>query len=89
MLAKILILLLLISDRVKAFFIIDNNVNDVMSKLQKGTDGKFTLTVPKPFVTAKDWNKGDEIGFVIVDEYNRPAPGDIYLRRNARQQLIS
>lgn len=56
-----------------------------MSRLQYGNDGKYTLTVPKPFVDAKSWQKGDDIGFVIVDEINRPLPGDIFLRRNARR----
>ncbi|MBP2029758.1 hypothetical protein J2755_000678 [Methanohalophilus levihalophilus] len=54
-----------------------------MPILQQGSDGKFTVTVPKSFVVAKNWKKGDKIGFSIVDEINRPQPGDIYIRRNA------
>lgn len=57
-----------------------------MSVLQQGSDGKFTVTVPKSFVTAKGWNKGDDIGFVIVDEINRPLHGDIFLRRNGKRK---
>jgi bifunctional DNA-binding transcriptional regulator/antitoxin component of YhaV-PrlF toxin-antitoxin module len=56
-----------------------------MSILQEGSDGKYTVTVPKPFVIAKNWRKGDDIGFAIVDELNRPQPGDIFLRRNAQR----
>lgn len=54
-----------------------------MTKLQHGPDGKYTVTVPKNFVTAKGWSKGDDIGFVITDDINRPIPGDIFLRRSA------
>ncbi len=53
-----------------------------MPKLQLGTDGKYILTVPKSFVLAKGWKKGDNIGFAIVDNINGPLQGDIYLRRS-------
>jgi hypothetical protein len=57
-----------------------------MSILQQGSDGKYTVTVPKSFVVAKSWQKGDDIGFAIVDEINRPQPGDIFIRRNAAKR---
>lgn len=53
-----------------------------MTKLQQLPDGHFIITVPKDIVVGKDWKKGNEIGFAIVDEVNRPLAGDIYLRKN-------
>jgi hypothetical protein len=40
------------------------------------------ITVPMDIVEGKGWKKGDDIGFCIVDEINRPLPGDIFLRKN-------
>jgi bifunctional DNA-binding transcriptional regulator/antitoxin component of YhaV-PrlF toxin-antitoxin module len=54
-----------------------------MSVLQQGTDGKFTVTIPKHLVKAKAFKRGDVIGFAVVDDINRPQPGDIFLRRDA------
>jgi len=53
-----------------------------MSKIQEEIDGSFRITIPKDIVKAKSWQKGNEIGFVIVDEINRPLHGDIFLRKN-------
>lgn len=54
-----------------------------MPKLQYGSDGKFTITIPKDIVESKGWKAGDDIGFPIVDnEANRPLTGDIFLRKN-------
>ena len=53
-----------------------------MSKLQEEPDGTFRLTIPKDIVKGKNWNKGADIGFCIVDEINRPLHGDIFLRKN-------
>jgi hypothetical protein len=54
-----------------------------MPRIQKGTDGCFRITIPKKVVEGKAWDKGNEIGFCIVDqEINRPIPGDIFLRKN-------
>ncbi len=53
-----------------------------MPKLQYGPDGHFTITVPMDIVQGKLWKKGDDIGFCIVDEINRPLSGDIFLRKN-------
>lgn len=63
-------------------FYIDKSNDNFMPKLQHGNDGKYTLTVPKDLVDAKQWKAGDDIGFAIVDEINRPIPGDIFLRKN-------
>lgn len=53
-----------------------------MPKLQELPDGHYIITVPKDIVAGKSWNKGADIGFAIVDEFNRPLPGDIFLRKN-------
>lgn len=53
-----------------------------MPKIQHGSDGKFTITIPKDIVESKGWKAGDDIGFPIVDEFNRALPGDIFLRKN-------
>jgi hypothetical protein len=53
-----------------------------MPKIQHGPDGRFSVTIPSDIVEGKRWQKGDELGFCIVDEINRPLPGDIYLRKN-------
>lgn len=52
-----------------------------MSKIQEH-NGQHVLTVPKDILDGKQWKKGNEIGFVIVDDINRPVPGDIFLRKN-------
>jgi hypothetical protein len=53
-----------------------------MPKLQKEPDGTHKITVPMDIVRGKGWIKGAELGFCIVDDFNRPQPGDIFLRRN-------
>ena len=53
-----------------------------MPKLQELPDGHFIITVPKDIVKGKNWKKRTDIGFAIVDEINRPIPGDIFLRMN-------
>jgi hypothetical protein len=53
-----------------------------MAKLQQTPNGNFVVTVDKDIVEGKGWKKGDELGFCIVDEFNRPIPGDIFLRKN-------
>lgn len=53
-----------------------------MSKIQEEEDGTFRITIPKEIVRGKNWQKGYDIGFAIVDEINRPLPGDIFLRKN-------
>lgn len=56
-----------------------------MSKLQKGPDGRFTLTVNKDIVEGLQWQKGDDIGFAFVDGKSISAkPGDVLLRWNRR-----
>ncbi len=54
-----------------------------MPTLQLGSDGKYILTIPKTYVIGKGWKKGDIIAVAIVDEINRPQPGDLFLRRDA------
>jgi hypothetical protein len=71
------------NDILDTVFNLVNNVIVRMPKLQHGPDGKFTITISKPIVKAKGWNKGDEIGLVITDEINRPLAGDVFLRRSA------
>lgn len=53
-----------------------------MPKLQELPDGTFKITVPKDIAGGKGWKKGDDIGFAIVDDINRPLQGDIFLRKN-------
>ena len=53
-----------------------------MPKLQEEPDGSYRITVPMDIVRGKNWMKGVDIGFAIVDEINRPLPGDIFLRKN-------
>lgn len=53
-----------------------------MPKLQELPDATFKITIPKDIVVGKGWKKGDDIGFVIVDDINRPLQGDIFLRKN-------
>lgn len=53
-----------------------------MPIIQEGPDGVRKVTIPKDLAVAKNWKKGDEIGFCIVDETNRPLQGDIFLRKN-------
>ncbi len=53
-----------------------------MPKIQEGPDGVHRITIPSDIVRGKGWKKGDDIGYVIVDEFNRPVPGDIFLRKN-------
>jgi hypothetical protein len=53
-----------------------------MPKLQIEPDGTHRITVPMDIVRGKNWQKGADIGFCIVDEINRPLPGDIFLRKN-------
>ncbi|HHT9139083.1 MAG TPA: hypothetical protein ACFYEK_17800 [Candidatus Wunengus sp. YC60] len=53
-----------------------------MPKIQQGIDGARKITIPSDIAEGKNWKKGDDIGFVIVDEINRPQFGDIYLRKN-------
>jgi hypothetical protein len=53
-----------------------------MSKIQQSQDGVRKITIPADIAEAKNWIKGNDIGFVIVDEFNRPLPGDIFLRNN-------
>lgn len=53
-----------------------------MPKIQLGNDGRFNVTIPSDIVKGKVWKKGDELGFCIVDEINRPSAGDIFLRKN-------
>lgn len=64
------------------FFNVETDILPSMPKLQQGPDGRYTITVPRDLVDSKQWHKGDELGFAIVDEINRPMPGDIFLRRN-------
>ncbi len=53
-----------------------------MPKIQEGPDGVKKITIPSDIATGKNWKKGDDLGFVIVDEINRPLAGDIFLRKN-------
>jgi len=53
-----------------------------MPKIQLLPDRHFMVTIPMDIVNGKMWRKGDDIGFCIVDEFNRPLPGDIFLRKN-------
>lgn len=59
-----------------------NQYTSGMVKIQESADGVKKVTIPADIADAKMWKKGDDIGFVIVDEINRPLPGDIFLRRN-------
>ncbi|HLC62789.1 MAG TPA: hypothetical protein VJJ21_00550 [Candidatus Nanoarchaeia archaeon] len=44
-------------------------------KLQKSKTGQFFLSIPNQLVRLKDWDKGDEIKFIIHDK------GDIVLKK--------
>jgi SpoVT / AbrB like domain. len=37
-------------------------------KLQKDGNGRYHITLPKNFIDAFGWEKGDEIGFEILDK---------------------
>jgi len=52
-----------------------------MPKVQE-SGGCLKITVPSDIAEGKGWKKGTDLGFVIVDDINRPLPGDIYLRKN-------
>lgn len=43
-------------------------------KLQKDKSGRYNITVPVSIVRAKDWEKGEELGWEINDD------GDIVLK---------
>lgn len=56
-----------------------------MPKLQHGPNGVFAITVPKDIVEGKQWGKGDEFGFAIVDNQTVfAAPGDIVMKFNRK-----
>ena len=51
-----------------------------MPKLQELPDGTYKITVPKDIAEGKRWEKGDDLGFAIVDNKTIfAAPGDIIL----------
>lgn len=52
-----------------------------MVLLQEGTDGKYTLTIPKRIVELKGWQKGDNIEFFLVDHGLPAQIGDIVIRK--------
>jgi hypothetical protein len=54
----------------------------IVPKIQEQLDGVHRITIPHDIVRGKNWKKHDDIGFCIVDEFNRPNPGDIFLRKN-------
>lgn len=37
-------------------------------KLQKMKNGSYFVTVPKPLVRAKGWNKGEKVSWEVNDE---------------------
>jgi hypothetical protein len=56
-----------------------------MPKIQLGPAGNYAVTVPKDIVEGKQWGKGDELGFAIVDNQTVfAAPGDIVLKLNRK-----
>ncbi len=52
-----------------------------MPKIQKGPDGRHTVTLPSDIVTLKNWVKGGKIEFAEVDNrFVFVTPGDLVIR---------
>lgn len=57
--------------------------------LQRGTEGRYLITVPKNIVEAKGWEKGYDLACLIVGPNVMPREGDIILRETgARSQTV-